>query len=221
MTDQPTDPYRHWDGQKWLRWDGSAWVPEEAAAAAVPAPPTALEPANSPGEVPRWAAQEAASGPHESGTLFAKGHNGQITISGDWMTIGRKGFGRVGHSKGDRRIPLATITAVQVRPAGAIANGFLRVTIPGSPDRRGGLNDATNDENAVIFTKKHAAEFAAVQTYIETYISNRMAAANRPQQVIQQMAPDAADQIRKLASLRDDGILTEEEFQAKKAALLA
>ncbi len=31
---------------------------------------------------------------------------------------------------------------------------------------------------------------------------------------------DAAEQIRKLAQLRDDGILTDEEFQAKKAQLL-
>jgi hypothetical protein len=172
--------------------------------------------------IPGWAANGAANGPHEPGTLFAKGHNGQVTMSGDWMTIRRKGFGRIGHSKGDRRIPLASITAVQVRPAGAIANGFLRVTIPGSPERRGGLNDATSDENAVIFTKKHADEFAAVQAYIETYISDRMTAANRPRQVVHQAAaPDLADQIRKLASLRDHGILTEEEFGAKKAALLA
>jgi hypothetical protein len=142
-------------------------------------------------------------------------------MTGDWMTIGRKGFGRLGHSKGDRRIPLASITAVQVRPAGSLANGFLRVTIPGSPERRGGLNDATSDENAVIFTKKHADEFAAVQTYIETYIGNRMATQNQPQQVVHPAAPDIADQIRKLASLRDDGLLTKEEFQAKKTALLA
>ena len=33
--------------------------------------------------------------------------------------------------------------------------------------------------------------------------------------------PDAAEQIKKLADLRDSGILTEEEFQAKKAELLA
>jgi Short C-terminal domain len=32
--------------------------------------------------------------------------------------------------------------------------------------------------------------------------------------------PDAADQIRRLAQLRDKGLLTEEEFQAKKAQLL-
>lgn len=32
--------------------------------------------------------------------------------------------------------------------------------------------------------------------------------------------PDVSDQIRKLAQLRDEGILTNEEFQAKKAQLL-
>jgi Domain of unknown function (DUF4429)/Short C-terminal domain len=214
MTGQTNDPHRHWDGQRWLRWDGSAWNPEAPATPPTP-PPAGEQPA------PAWAARQAATGPHESGTLFAKGVNGQITMTGDWMTIGRKGFGRLGHSKGDRRIPLASITAVQVRPAGSLANGFLRVTIPGSPERRGGLNDATSDENAVIFTKKHADEFAAVQTYIETYIGNRMATQNQPQQVVHPAAPDIADQIRKLASLRDDGLLTKEEFQAKKTALLA
>ena len=34
-------------------------------------------------------------------------------------------------------------------------------------------------------------------------------------------APDLADQIRKLSELRDAGILTEQEFNAKKADLLA
>lgn len=32
---------------------------------------------------------------------------------------------------------------------------------------------------------------------------------------------DLADQIRKLADLRDQGILTEEEFQGKKSQLLS
>jgi Short C-terminal domain len=32
---------------------------------------------------------------------------------------------------------------------------------------------------------------------------------------------DPADQIRKLAQLRDDGLITEEEFQEKRTSLLA
>lgn len=41
-----------------------------------------------------------------------------------------------------------------------------------------------------------------------------------PVQQPQQQEPDVADQIRKLAELRDAGILTEEEFTAKKRQLL-
>ena len=68
---------------------------------------------------------------------------------------------------------------------------------------------------------------AAVTLMVATTIEknraarNRMTAQYQPQQVVYPAAPDIADQIRKLASLRDDGVLTEEEFQAKKAALLA
>ena len=51
-----------------------------------------------PEQVPTWAARAAAGGPHEAGTNFAKGVNGQITVSGDWVPIVRKGRGRIGHS---------------------------------------------------------------------------------------------------------------------------
>src|SRR3954451_12327865 len=83
--------------------------------------------------------------------LEAKGHNGQITIDGEWITIHRKGLGRLGHSKGDKRMAMSTIVAVKMRPAGALANGFIRFDqMAGSSlrDKRGGLSDATTDENA-------------------------------------------------------------------------
>ena len=149
-----------------------------------------------------------------SDDLFAKGVNGQITISGNWLTIHRKGFGRLGHSKGDRRIPLGSITAVQMRPAGTFANGFVKFTVPGSPEIRGGLNAATSDENAVIFKKKHRAEFDAVRDRIEAHIGRDNAPQAAP------AAPDIPDQLKKLGELRDSGVLTDEEFEAKKTELL-
>lgn len=142
--------------------------------------------------------------------LYAKGRNGQITVSADWLTIERKGLGRMGHSKGDRRIPLASITAVQMRPAGPFANGFLKFTIPGSPELRGGLQAATTDENAVVFTRSQQKAFDAVRARVEDYIARRNAPA----------APDVADQLRKLGELRDAGVLSAEEFEAKKAELI-
>lgn len=149
-------------------------------------------------------------------TLHAKGHNGQVTVDGDWLTIERKGLGRVGHSKGDRRIQLASIQAVQMRPAGTFGNGFIKFTIPGSPESRGGLSDAMQDENAVIFTKKQQGDFDALRAHIEQYISGRLAGVAGPAVP----APDAADQLLKLASLRDQGILSEDEFATQKAKIL-
>jgi hypothetical protein len=146
--------------------------------------------------------------------LYAKGVNGQIAISGDWLTIERKGLGRLGHSKGDRRIPLASITAVQMRPAGTFTNGFVKFTIPGSPELRGGLNNASKDENAVVFKKKHRAEFDAVRGRVEDYIGHKNAPEAAP------TTPDITDQIKKLGELHDAGVVTDEEFEAKKTELL-
>ena len=153
-----------------------------------------------------------------SGDIYAQGHNGQITVAGDWLTIERKGLGRIGHSKGDRRIPLASIQAVQMRPAGALANGFIKFTIPGSPELRGGLNDAMKDENAVVFTKKHQGEFDALRSHIEAYLSARLAP---PSAAPAAPAPDLADQLARLAALRDQGVLSEDEFSEQKSRLLA
>ena len=152
--------------------------------------------------------------------LEAKGHNGQITIDGEWITIHRKGLGRLGHSKGDKRIAMSTIIAVKMRPAGAVANGFIRFDQMGGPalrDKRGGLSDATTDENAVIFRKSQQAAFDALREHVENYIAARHSAAGAPAPA----APSVADQIKQLAELRDSGVLTEEEFGAKKADLLA
>lgn len=61
------------------------------------------------------------------------------------------------------------------------------------------------------------------ETLIAAFRSVRSSAAGAtaptPQPLVP--APDLADQIRKLSELRDAGILTEQEFNAKKADLLA
>ena len=149
--------------------------------------------------------------------MYAQGHNGQITIEGDWLVITRKGFGRIGHSAGDRRIPLASITAVQMRPAGALTNGFIRFTVPGSPELRGGMRNAGSDENAVLFTKKHQAEFEAVRQTIESYIGHR---ANMGMGQPTQAGPDLAAQLAQLDQLHQTGALSAQEYAAAKARLI-
>jgi hypothetical protein len=103
---------------------------------------------------------------------------------------------------------------VQVRPAGGLANGFIRFTVPGSPQARGGLQNAGKDEYAVIFKKSQADAFEQVRTAVEEYIGGSGGAAAPA-------APDVAEQIEKLGELRDKGLITPEEFESKKAELLS
>ena len=66
----------------------------------------------------------------------------------------------------------------------------------------------------MIFLRKRQAEFEAVREHVENYIAARSGAPSAPAE------GDPAEQIRKLAQLRDEGLVTEDEFQAKKTQLL-
>ena len=137
-----------------------------------------------------------------------------ITIDGDWLTIDRKGFGRTGRSAGVRQIPLASITAVQLRHARMFTDGFIRFAFAGSPEFRGGLENAMRDENAVTFRRGHAKGFNMIRAAVEHRIAAHHAGAGSGAGV------DIPEQIKKLGELRDQKLITDEEFEAKKAQLL-
>ena len=147
--------------------------------------------------------------------LYAKGSNGVITIDGDWLTIDRKGFRRTGHSEEVRRIPLASITAVQLHYARVFTDGFIRFTVAGSPEFRGDLQNAVRDENAVTYRRRHAKGFNMIRAAVEQYISAHRGGA---QSGVGE--PDIPEQIKELDELRDQKLITDEEFEAKKAQLL-
>ena len=146
--------------------------------------------------------------------LTAKGVNGQIEVDGEWLTIRRKGaVSKLSHGlKGDKRIALANVQAVQLKKPG-LTNGYLQLTISGGKESGGGVFDATKDENSVMFTKRHMAEFEAVRDAIEAAVAARLRGGPTS-------SVDVADQIGKLAALRDQGILTDAEFTAQKRKLL-
>lgn len=146
------------------------------------------------------------------------GVNGQIEFDGSWLTINRKGgLARMTIGKGSKRIPVATITAVQVKPAGHGVRGFIQFTFAGGNERRSRFGsqsvDAAKDENSVLFTKRQQPEFEALRTAIEDAIQ----ASHQPGGAV---PVSAAEEIAKLAALRDSGAITEEEFSAHKAKLL-
>ena len=143
--------------------------------------------------------------------LTAKGVNGQLAVVGNKVRISRKGFFAVmgGHgTKGDKEILISTISAIQLKKAG-LTNGYIQFTFVGGTEAtRGGLQ-ATKDENTVIFTSHHQAAFEAIKERID---SIRDAPVRAPSSDL--------DDLERLAELRDRGIITEGDFEAKKRQLL-
>lgn len=63
--------------------------------------------------------------------------------------------------------------------------------------------------------------FSLVSGIIRDRFPARSTPPGTPAEPLQQAQFDVVEQVKKLASLRDEGILTEDEFSAKKAELLA
>lgn len=160
----------------------------------------------------------------QTAALTAKGVNGQITIEGGWLTIHRKGVlakSTAGLTKGDKRIAIRSITAVQLKMPG-LTNGYIQFTVPGGNESSRGVMDATKDENSVVFSRFHRDEFVAVKDYIEAAVDTvRIAEETQPSSSsTAATAPSLADQLRDLGKLRDEGLLSDAEFEAQKARLL-
>jgi len=144
--------------------------------------------------------------------------NGTVGFDGQFVSITREGMmARMTLGRGEKRIPVGQLAAVQLKPAGALTNGFIQFSLAGGNERnsmKGSRTlDAASDENSVIVNKKQMPEFEALRAEIEAAIVRGTTPVVA--------APDLADQLGKLAQLRDQGVLTPAEFEAKKADLLA
>jgi hypothetical protein len=170
---------------------------------------------------PQVATQDDSSGVGHR--MVVKGHNGTIILDDDFVTISRKGFlARASVGKGDKRLLIGHITAVQFKPAGPVTNGFIQFTVGGGNEARSHFGrqtrDAAHDENSVIFWWAQRAEFQALRDATEEAI----AARHRPVPTAPASASASLpEQISQLAALRDAGILTDAEFEAKKTDLLS
>src|SRR5712691_81860 len=91
-----------------------------------------------------------------------KGYNGSLKISDAGVTItrGAKGFLLQGLTlRGEKLIPWDSIVAVQYKKASFFGGvGYLQLSLQGGPEAKGGLSQATQDENTVTWSNIRAAE---------------------------------------------------------------
>jgi len=153
------------------------------------------------------------------GPIFQlNGVGGQLYVYEDAVALEFKGaLGFLNHGlKGTKRIPYESITSVQVKQGTNITNGYIQFGVVGGNESRQGLFAATKDENTVMFYKQDNDLAAEIQRFVE----RKKAALRSPAPAAPQPAASGADEILKYKQLLDAGIITQEEFDAKKRQIL-
>ena len=150
---------------------------------------------------------------------FVKGVNGQLEVFEDKVIITRKGamsFSTHGLA-GGKTIPMSAIQSVQFKPGGGMTNGFIQFAVMGGRESQGGLLAATRDENTVVL---RMGEQTVKGEEIRDYVEKRILELAKPQATVVMQQTSAADEIIKFKNLLDMGVITQEEFDAKKKQLL-
>lgn len=134
-----------------------------------------------------------------------------ITVTKDSLTIKHKGALNAFNKGliGEKTLMFKSMTGVQFKEPG-MTTGYMQFIVMGSSENKKGVLGAVQDENTITFLKKERNLLYELKEYIEYRISI-------PDTV---SSLSSADEIRKLKSLLDDGIITQSEFDAKKKQLL-
>lgn len=145
-----------------------------------------------------------------------KGINGQLELYENMIIIKRKGaLSKMtqGFFKGDKTMYLKQISGIQLKHGTIITNGYIQFTLSGGNESTKGILDATKDENTVMFRKKENDTADKIKSKIEEL----QASINLPQAI---NPISVADEIKKMKELLDQGIIEQDEFEAKKKQLL-
>jgi Domain of unknown function (DUF4429)/Short C-terminal domain len=146
--------------------------------------------------------------------LEAHGILGSVAFDGQWVTITKRGTGQT--MKGARRLSVSQISSITFKPATALYHGYIQFTVAGTPAagvRESGLaagRPPREDRDSLSFSKKKNSDFLRLQEAVESAIGSAGKGASL----------DVVDQLRRLADLRSDGVLTDSEFEVQKARLL-
>ncbi|MCG3777232.1 MAG: hypothetical protein JW395_4108 [Nitrospira sp.] len=145
--------------------------------------------------------------------LEAKGHNGQLELTDSVLRIKRKSalaFLTQG-SKGDKEVQISQISSIQFKKANLLVNGYMQVAFVGGQEAKGGILQAAGDENTVMFRVSQQPAFDTLRDELQKRINAPKPGPNQSSGI---------EDLEKLASLRDRGIISEGDFQKKKIGTL-
>ena len=98
--------------------------------------------------------------------------NGKLILGKGYIEIVRKGFMALMTQgfKGNKKIALKQISAIQFKPAGIFTNGYIQFSFLGGSESKSGLMMAVHDENTIMFTKVQQEAFEKIKEKIESEI---------------------------------------------------
>jgi len=145
------------------------------------------------------------------------GIGGQLELWGDRVVIKRSGAvaavsGGLEGRLGDKTIPLSQISAVQFRKATMMFNGYISFSFFGGREING-YNEAAKNENSVIFYMWNQKPFLLIKSSLDAYL------AEGENETEDEPVSDY-NNLEELAELRDKGIITAADFDAKKKQIL-
>jgi len=149
-----------------------------------------------------------------------KEYNADLMVFDDYITLTPKGVGGflTRGLQGEKRIPISSITAVQIKEAG-FTTGYIQFSILGGNEGRGGALEAVYDENSFMFggfMDGQNDQKNKLAQDIKVFIEDRMASKAKSGQTTSQ---SISEEIRNLKELLDAGAITEEEFVRAKGKL--
>lgn len=220
----------HWD----TYWDGSAWTDQHRPrGASEPAPVAEVDIVSTDAEPPAdLRSGNGIDSPLLEFTSHINGKNAKVQVWVDrveWNWKGMMGAGAkaglavmtaglsyaatgVGRKQASETIPIKSITAVTTKKGRGLQTIVQVITSGNTLDMRISHTEAQRVRDTLnqLINGSHAAQ------------QRQPATSAVPVAVAQAAATvDVGAQLQQLASLRDAGILTDEEFSAKKTELLA
>jgi hypothetical protein len=152
----------------------------------------------------------------ETALIEATGLNAGVMLFKDVVRLQRLGLRNLlsGASRIEKDILISQIISIRFKKAGLVSNGYIELVLMHYHEKTDKEPEDETEDFIVSFRPGQQKAFEAFREMLEAKMTSG-AVVRAPT-----VATTDLDQLEKLASLLDKGIITEEEFSRKKKQLL-
>ena len=150
--------------------------------------------------------------------MKAEGQGCVVELLEDRVIIERKGL--FNPLKGTKVIYLKNLSGIHFKKNDFLIKGYIQFIFSGSKElKRGNPLELAKDENTILFSKDDETNFIILKNQLEKAIRDLQ--QPKKEVIVETVKKDNyLDELERLASLKERGFITDEEFQIKKKQIL-